>query len=138
MALSAEYAPLPTDEGGVGTAEHPSSRIVALTGSDKWRLVKPIIPKYMLPLCKYPTFCARVGSLILTPPQVCVYLVGRHLGKSPSNLLTNLFSSSSIQSTRFVGYFVSSPNLRLKVGRASLRLYCIRSLPLGSTPSLPC
>ena len=49
----AEYAPLPTDEDEGTTAGYRRSRIVALSANDKWQLVKPMIPKYMLPLCKY-------------------------------------------------------------------------------------
>jgi len=51
MASSTEYTPLPTDEGGGETLRF-RSRVVALSVSDKWRLVKPMIPKYMLPLCE--------------------------------------------------------------------------------------
>jgi len=55
VGSSAEYLPLPTDEGGGVTAGYRHSRNVALSASDKWRLVKPMIPKYMLPLCEYPS-----------------------------------------------------------------------------------
>ena len=54
MASSTEYTPLPTSEDENGTTVSGPSRIVALSASDKWRLVKPMIPKYMLPLCEYP------------------------------------------------------------------------------------
>lgn len=54
MAASAEYTPLPTDESESGTPGYRRPRVVALSASDKWRLVKPIMPKYMLPLfCVY-------------------------------------------------------------------------------------
>lgn len=138
VASSTEYTPLPTDEGEGGTPEYLRARIVALSASDKWRLVKPLIPKYMFPLCECPTLCIRTRLLTLTPPQVCVYLVGRHLGKSLSNLLTNLFSSSSIQSTRFVSFFCLFSELVPESSRVSLRLCCIRSHPKGNTPSSPC
>ena len=52
VASSAEYAPLPTDEDGDATNEHRRPRDVALSVSDKWRLVKPMIPRYMIPLCE--------------------------------------------------------------------------------------
>jgi battenin len=53
-ALLAEYAPIPTDEeGSRGATEMPhSSKHFALSERDKWELVKPLILKYMLPLCK--------------------------------------------------------------------------------------
>ena len=54
MTSSTEYAALPTDEGEGEAARYRHSRIVALSAGDKWRLVKPMIPKYMLPLCKHP------------------------------------------------------------------------------------
>ena len=53
MESSTEYTPLPTDEGEVGTPGYRRPRIVSLSVSDKWRLVKPIIPKYMFPLCEW-------------------------------------------------------------------------------------
>ena len=52
MASSTEYVPLPTGEGEGGTTGYCHPRIVALSASDKWRLVRPMIPKYMLPLCE--------------------------------------------------------------------------------------
>ncbi|KAI0074590.1 batten's disease protein Cln3 [Panus rudis PR-1116 ss-1] len=46
------YTPLPTDEiSAPEVAEALSSKVgVALSLQDKWRLVKPMLPKYMLPL----------------------------------------------------------------------------------------
>ncbi|KAF9647783.1 batten's disease protein Cln3 [Thelephora ganbajun] len=53
-ASSTEYIPLPTDEDEGGATGYRHSRIIALSASDKWRMVKPMIPKYMLPLfCVY-------------------------------------------------------------------------------------
>lgn len=52
------YTPLAAaeDEEGEeeGTMSSGPQRGVALSVADKWRLVKPLIPKYMLPLCKPP------------------------------------------------------------------------------------
>ena len=49
-----EYAPLPTDDDDVPiVAKLP----VALSASDKWHLVKPLLLKYMLPLCKSYSLC---------------------------------------------------------------------------------
>jgi battenin len=51
------YAPLPTteDENSEEEESMPDGlkRLVALSASDKWHLVKPLLPKYMLPLCEY-------------------------------------------------------------------------------------
>ena len=46
--VDAPYTPLPADEGD---AEMPKAS-VALSFEDKWELVKPLLLKYMLPLCK--------------------------------------------------------------------------------------
>ena len=76
MASSTEYTPLPTDEGEDGTPGYHRSRIVALSASDKWRLVKPIIPRYMLPLCECPPWCMRLGLLTQIPVKfACIWLV---------------------------------------------------------------
>lgn len=49
------YTPLATEDvAGEEEGSLPAgpTRSVALSASDKWRLVKPLLPKYMLPLCK--------------------------------------------------------------------------------------
>ena len=51
---STGYTRLPTDEGGSLAIKHHRSETITLSASDKWRLVKPMIPKYMLPLCECP------------------------------------------------------------------------------------
>ena len=47
--VDAAYTPLPMDEG---VTDVPKSS-VALSFEDKWELVKPLLLKYMLPLCAY-------------------------------------------------------------------------------------
>lgn len=60
---SLPYTPLAATEDQVGEEEGSIltsvKRDVALTGSDKWRLVQPMLLKYMFPLCE--------SSLYLTP-----------------------------------------------------------------------
>ena len=55
------YTPLPEEDSDIATVEiaegdtllgQPPKVPVFLTAGDKWRLVKPMIYKYMLPLCK--------------------------------------------------------------------------------------
>ena len=50
--------PLAASEDEVGEEEDslPSGpkRGVALSASDKWRIVRPLLMRYMLPLCKFP------------------------------------------------------------------------------------
>lgn len=58
------YAPVPTEENDdeerleqtPGTPHTPHSH---LTIQDKWKLVKPLLLLYMLPLCEF-TCCARL------------------------------------------------------------------------------
>lgn len=50
------YTALPTDEDAELTAEDLEPKApMALNLSEKWRLVRPMLPKYMLPLCEWPT-----------------------------------------------------------------------------------
>jgi hypothetical protein len=52
------YAPIPTSESDANGEEQgsfpPAPKHIALSVQDKWRLVKPLFWKYMLPLCKLP------------------------------------------------------------------------------------
>jgi len=54
LTTSRPYTPLATEEDEVGEEEgsHPSGprRGVALSAGDKWRIVKPLLMRYMLPL----------------------------------------------------------------------------------------
>ena len=59
--ISSEYAPLPghQDDNDTSSSASTSSEAakarayaVALTAQDKWKLVKPLLLKYMFPLCK--------------------------------------------------------------------------------------
>jgi len=51
------YTSLATNEEEIREEEDVSASLpkeeVALSLDDKWRLVRPLLPKYMLPLCKY-------------------------------------------------------------------------------------
>lgn len=49
------YTPLAADEEGEeeGRLSPGPKKGISLTASDKWRLVKPLFGKYMLPLCMY-------------------------------------------------------------------------------------
>ncbi len=55
---TAPYTPLATDDFDTDDPNNTLGSIpkqtVALSASDKWRLVKPLLPKYMFPLCKSP------------------------------------------------------------------------------------
>ena len=77
--------PLPTDEGEGETPGYRPSRIVALSASDKWRLVKPIIPKYMLPLCECPPLYIQLGLLTLISVKFAyIWLVDILENRSPT------------------------------------------------------
>lgn len=47
--VDAPYAPLPTDEDAIDVRKTS----VSLTLEDKWVLVKPLLLRYMLPLCMW-------------------------------------------------------------------------------------
>jgi battenin len=53
-ASAFEYTPIPAADrdGVVDELGPPSGKAVALSAADKWRLVKPLLLKYMLPLCE--------------------------------------------------------------------------------------
>lgn len=79
-ALSAlPYTPLAEeDEEGEeeGTYAPGPTKGVHLTVADKVRLVKPLLFKYMLPLCTYSITLSSAPSLTDSMPHsVCVYLV---------------------------------------------------------------
>lgn len=93
--VAAEYTSLPTDEDA--TTPLPKSSI-ALTFEDKWDLVKPLLLKYMLPLCKQPVhFLIALANRVLF--LVLVYTVC--ICAKIFTLLTHRVSSSlNIPSTR--------------------------------------
>jgi len=75
-ASSTEYIPLPMDEDEGRTAGYRHPRAVALSASDKWRLVKPMISKYMAPLCKPLFVCLRkIHSRLHYAKFVCIWSV---------------------------------------------------------------
>ena len=47
----------------------PVSKKVSLSANDKWRLVKPLLARYMLPLCTFQFFTS--GTLVLDFPFQC-------------------------------------------------------------------
>jgi len=48
-----EYTQLPVSEEDAGVAVvEPALTTKALSIGDKWQLLKPMIPRYMMPLCK--------------------------------------------------------------------------------------
>jgi battenin len=61
------YAPLPEEDPDISVVDvteedtlgQPPKVPVFLTARDKWRLVKPMIVKYMLPLCKCSLCCVE-------------------------------------------------------------------------------
>ena len=74
--LAFEYVPIPAAEGAADREEGmlPLQKGVSLTAEDKWQLVKPLLLRYMLPLCEF--FVDILNWLCLTFWDiVCVYLV---------------------------------------------------------------
>ena len=62
--LSVSYTQLPNEEDEpdsimVTESEATVTATIALTIQDKWKLAKPMLMKYMLPLCTRPVLAAR-------------------------------------------------------------------------------
>ncbi len=68
------YAPLPTSEDEQLTLLSGSEKGVALSAGDKWYLVKPMLVRYMLPLCEHYAPSFRIVTNVVAH-IVCVYLV---------------------------------------------------------------
>lgn len=54
-APEAGYAPIPSGpplDTSVTFTHSLNQKASALSAADKWRLVKPLIPRYMVPLCE--------------------------------------------------------------------------------------
>ena len=69
--LSASYTRLPNEEDLGGHVPFTDSEAttavpVALSLQDKWSLAKPMLMRYMLPLCT--SFIVRPGSITYLPP----------------------------------------------------------------------
>jgi len=101
------YTALPVDDPEVSTINTSEASTLlgnetksapSLTAADKWRLLKPMIFKYMLPLCKslrffYTHQLIGLGSLCL--PGECI---SEHIRRS---FMLNVCYSMSIPSTRY-------------------------------------
>ncbi|KAH9176636.1 batten's disease protein Cln3 [Lactarius sanguifluus] len=61
---SSEYAPLPVSEEDAGEAVVGTTPLTAktLSLSDKWELLKPMLPRYMAPLCVAPTLVYPIST----------------------------------------------------------------------------
>lgn len=53
-ASATPYTALPAEDASEAVADGLMSKVAGgLSLDDKWRLVKPLLPKYMLPLCTF-------------------------------------------------------------------------------------
>jgi len=72
------YTPIALDEDKdkeEGTHALGPKRGVSLNANDKWRLVRPLLLKYMLPLCRHLFFLVLHNCRSMDVYLVCVYLV---------------------------------------------------------------
>ena len=54
---ASEYTQLPvSEEDAEAVAETAPLKTKALSFKEKWELLKPMLPRYMLPLCKFLSF----------------------------------------------------------------------------------
>jgi battenin len=62
------YTPLAAEEEGEeeGRLSPGPKKGITLSASDKWRLVKPLFGRYMLPLCVYPSTASFHGNSPIT------------------------------------------------------------------------
>ena len=74
---SSEYTQLPVSEEDAGEAvvETAPLKTKTLSMSDKWQLLKPMLPRYMAPLCMCPYFCESPENTYSMGCIVFVYLV---------------------------------------------------------------
>jgi hypothetical protein len=70
---SAAYAPLAADDTAppVDTAPLAAGAGAKLCGKEKWALVRPLLARYMLPLCAYSRACAFASAPVLAPVSAC-------------------------------------------------------------------
>jgi battenin len=73
---SLHYTPLAANEDDIreeeGTVAPDPKRKVALSIEDKWRLVKPLLLKYMLPLCECSAFLAPPSGRANRVLRLCI------------------------------------------------------------------
>jgi hypothetical protein len=77
-APTSEYTQLPVseDDAGEAVAESAPLKTKALSMGDKWQLLKPMIPRYMAPLCKCLSGFYTFGQIAHSRAHVVfVYLV---------------------------------------------------------------
>ena len=95
------YTALPTDDASEPIADALMSKVAGgLSPRDKWRLVKPLLPKYMLPLCMFLFYYVNRNILTFSVPSRCVS--GKCRVSRSSCFLVTLtnFCSSNTQLTR--------------------------------------
>ena len=61
-------------EPELANVKAPRVKISSLTAEDKWRLLRPLIGKYMLPLCELP-LRLECHPVLTSHRLVCVYTV---------------------------------------------------------------
>lgn len=101
---SLPYTPLAAavDEEGEeeGAFSYGPRKNVSLSLSDKWKIVRPLLPKYMLPLCKSMFTPDDRSTNTHHVNSVCVYTVCEVMATALFLQLT--WNSSSILSIRYV------------------------------------
>lgn len=84
----ASYVPIPADDLETGVDDDVSTQediniepkvTVGLSAADKWRLVKPMLLKYMFPLCEHTSITTPHFHTSNGLPPVCVYTVSSGL-----------------------------------------------------------
>ncbi len=92
---TSEYTQLPVSEedAAVAVVESALLKTKALSIGDKWQLLKPLIPRYMVPLCESSFGFIRFGQIThITTRLVFVYLVS-----FPSSALYTSFNCRGVR-----------------------------------------
>jgi hypothetical protein len=98
------YTPLAAVEDGDGEEEVAlpagPKRGVSLSASDKWRLVRPLLLKYMLPLCEISIVSLHVMVQLMTF-QISLCLSSEFSPPLANHCLVLISNSSNTRSTKY-------------------------------------
>ena len=74
---TSEYTQLPVSEEDAGEAVVGSAplKTKALSIGEKWQLLKPMLPRYMAPLCKCRLIFVRLIKLFTARPTQSLYIL---------------------------------------------------------------
>ena len=72
---TSEYTRLPVSEEDEAVADSAPLKTKALSIGEKWVLLKPLLPRYMAPLCKCRLSFVRLIKLLTSRPAQSLYIL---------------------------------------------------------------